>query len=62
NIHTAVLLPGSIFGYNEKPSFGVLNFHTGLEDPEIQFEIVSIDDELIYAHTLSLSQLSYPGR
>ena len=62
NIHTADLMPGAIFGYNEKPSFGVLNFHTGLEDPEVQFEIVSIDDELIYAHTLSLSQLSYPRR
>ena len=60
NIHTADLMPGAVFGYNEKPSFGILNFQTALADPEMRFEIVSIDDELIYAHTVRLSQLSYP--
>ena len=60
NIHTADLMPGAVFGYNEKPSFGILNFQTALADPEMRFEIVSIDDELIYSHTVRLSQLSYP--
>ena len=59
NIHTADLMPGAVFGYNEKPSFGILNFQTGLEDPEMRFEIVNIDDEEIYARTIKLSELSY---
>jgi alkaline phosphatase D len=48
NQHVHRVMPGSLFGYNEKQSFGLLTFDTTLPDPEITYQIYSIDDELIY--------------
>ena len=53
------LVPGALFGYNEKPSFGRLSFDTTQLDPTLTFEIVSIDDEVVHSLTLKKSELSH---
>jgi alkaline phosphatase D len=59
NIHTHGLIPAAIFGYNEKCSFGMLWFDTTLTDPQITYQIVNIDDEVIYTLKLNKSQLTH---
>jgi alkaline phosphatase D len=59
NQHSHRLVPGTIFGYNEKPSFGRLSFDTTQLDPTVTFEIVSIDDEVVHSLTLKKSELSH---
>jgi len=59
NIHTHPLIPGAIFGYNEKCSFGLLRFDTTLDDPQVTYEIINIDNEPIHSLTLKLSRLRH---
>ncbi|MGI6456451.1 MAG: alkaline phosphatase D family protein [bacterium] len=59
NIHTHEVMEKSIFGYNEKCSFGVLAFDTTKPDPECTYKIVNIDGEEIYDFTIRKSQLSF---
>ena len=59
NIHTHQLIPGAIFGYNEKCTFGRLRFDTTKDDPEVIYDIISIDNELIHSFPLRLSQISH---
>jgi len=58
NIHTHPVQEASLFGYNEKPSFGVLSFNTQQVDPTVTYKIYSIDNEEIYANTIYWSELS----
>ena len=58
NVHTHCLIPGVIFGYNHKCTFGRLRFNTTLPDPEVTYDIISIDNELIYSFPLRLSAIS----
>ena len=60
NIHTHGLIPAAIFGYNEKCSFGMLSFDTTLTDPQITYQIVNIDNDLIHTLTLKKSRLTPP--
>jgi alkaline phosphatase D len=57
--HTHKLVPGAIFGYNKKCSFGLLTFDTTLADPEVTFQIVNIDNEIINTLRLRKSQLTF---
>lgn len=57
NIHTHDLMPEAVFGYNEKCSFGKMTFDTSLDDPEILFEIINIDDKVIDSYILKKSEL-----
>ena len=59
NIHTHELMPGCEFGYNKKCSFATFTFNTSVPDPEVTYQIHSIDNELIHSFTLKKSQLSY---
>ena len=59
NIHTHKLMPGSLFGYNKKCSFGTLEFDTMSEDPSVTYLIKSIDNEEIHKMTIYRSQLDY---
>ncbi len=59
NIHTHKTMPGAIFSYNKKCSFGQLDFDTTLDDPKATFRIFSIDDEEIYSLTVFKSDLSF---
>jgi alkaline phosphatase D len=59
NEHVHRVMPGSLFGYNEKQSFGLLTFDTTLEDPTVTYQIFSIDDERVYTLTVKKSELSH---
>jgi alkaline phosphatase D len=59
NQHKHPLKPGAIFGYNEKPSFGLLNFNTTLSDPTVTYQIISIDNKVIHSLTLKKSDISH---
>jgi alkaline phosphatase D len=59
NIHTHKIMPGALFGYNRKCSFGLLTFDTTKTDPEVTYQIISIDNELIWEFTLRKSQLTH---
>jgi hypothetical protein len=48
-----------IFGYNKKPSFGLLSFDTAISDPTVTFGIISIDNEPIHSLTLKHSEISH---
>ena len=62
NVHTHGLVENAkgsefIIGYNEKCSFGLLNFDTTAKDPTIQYTIINIDGEAVGEATLKLSQM-----
>jgi alkaline phosphatase D len=58
NIHTHGIMPGSLFGYNRKCSFGTLSFDTTLPDPTVTYRIVNIDNEVMYTLVVRRSQLT----
>jgi alkaline phosphatase D len=60
NIHTHKLIPGALFGYNEKCSFALMEFDTTQDDPQLTWKIFSIDNEEVYKLTLIRSQLTLP--
>ena len=59
NIHTHDVLPASLFGYNDKCSFGRLDFNTEKDEPAVSYSIYSIDNELIHKITVKKSQLLF---
>ncbi len=59
NIHTHGIMAGSLFGYNKKCSFGILTFDTTRPDPELSYQIYSIDDELIHTFVVKKSEISH---
>jgi alkaline phosphatase D len=58
NIHTHNIMPDAMFSYNKKCSFGLLTFDTTKLDPEVIYQIISIDDEVIWKFSLKRSQLT----
>lgn len=59
NQHVHNLVPGTLFGYNNKQSFGLLTFDTTLPDPSVTYQIVSIDNEVVGSLTIKLSEISH---
>lgn len=59
NFGAAYITEHSLFGYNQKNSFGTLSFDTTLEDPELSYSIYNIDNELIYKRTFYRSELEF---
>ena len=59
NLHKHKLVPGALFGYNEKQSFGLLSFDTTIPDPTVTFQIISIDNEPVHSLTLKHSEISH---
>lgn len=59
NIHTHKIMPGALFVYNQKCSFGLLKFDTTKSDPQVTYQINNIDDEVIWKLTLNKSQLTH---
>ncbi len=57
NIHTHPPEQGALFSYNAKDSFGVLTFDTDRADPQVTYEIRSIDNERIESLVVKLSEL-----
>ncbi len=60
NVHTHPVIEKSIFGYNEKPSFGRLDFDTTAQDPTVTYTITNIDGEEVWSMVLKRSQLTLP--
>ncbi len=60
NEHTHEEMEGALFSYNEKPSFGLLDFDTNLADPEVKYSIVNIDGETVNEHIVKRSELQAP--
>jgi alkaline phosphatase D len=48
NMHFHDTVPGAIFSYNDPQSFGLLTFNTLKDQPEVNFEIVNVNGELVY--------------
>jgi alkaline phosphatase D len=59
NQHVHRLVPGAIFAYNKKQSFGLLTFDTTKPNPTVTFHIVSIDNERVHSLTLRHSEISH---
>ncbi len=59
NEHVHELVPGTLFGYNAKQSFGLLMFDLTGGDPSVTFQAVSIDDEVAGEVTVKLSGISH---
>ena len=59
NVHTHSLVPGALFGYNEKCSFWLLTFDTTRPDPQVTFQIINIDNEVIYTLSFNKSRLTH---
>ncbi len=59
NIHTHELMEPALFGYNEKCSFGLLTFETEREDPQVTYQIVNIDGEIMNRLVIPRSELSF---
>lgn len=59
NVHTHGIMPGSLFGYNRKCSFGLLGFDTKRDDPELAYQIYNIDNELIHTFVVKKSTISH---
>ena len=62
NVHTHGLVENAkgsefVIGYNEKCSFGLLDFDTTASDPTIRYTIVNIDGENVGNATLKLSEM-----
>jgi alkaline phosphatase D len=56
------LMPGALFGYNDKCSFGLLTFDTARADPQVTFDVVNIDGETVHSLTINKSELTSPVR
>ncbi|MFU8862123.1 MAG: alkaline phosphatase D family protein [Cyclonatronaceae bacterium] len=57
NRHRHNAMPGALYSYNEKESFGLLNFDFDNDEPAVTYQIYSIDDELVYEMKIDRSQL-----
>ncbi len=58
NQHVHGKMPAALFSYNEKQSVGLLTLDTTKPDPEVTYEIYSIDGERMHSFTLKKSQLT----
>jgi len=58
NTHTHKIMAGALFGYNEKCSFGLLDFDTTIADPTVTYKIINIDNEVVYKLSLNKSRLT----
>jgi len=59
NQHVHKLIDHSLFGYNEKQSFGRVDFDLTVEDPTVKYTIINIDGKAIHDLTVKLSQLQF---
>ena len=57
--HGVVQTEGFIWGHNQTCSFGHMRFDTTLEDPQVQFDAVTIDGEIVHTYTLKRSALTF---
>lgn len=59
NQHVHRIIESSLFGYNEKQSFGRVDFGLNAEDPAVKYTIINIDGKAIHSHLVKLSELRF---
>jgi len=59
NMHRHGPVPGCLFSYNAKCSFGKLTFDTTAADPTVVYDIYSIDNERVHTFTVHRGQLEF---
>jgi len=59
NQHVHKIIESSLFGYNEKQSFGRIDFDLKADDPTVKYTIINIDGEAIHSHLVKLSELQF---
>ena len=59
NQHVHKLIDHSLFGYNDKQSFGKIDFDLTTEDQTVKYTIINIDGKKIHDLTIKLSQLQF---
>lgn len=59
NQHVHPLIKTSLFGYNEKQSFGRVDFDLTAKDPSAKYTIINIDGDEIHDLKVNLSQLQF---
>ena len=59
NQHVHGLIKHSLFGYNDKQSFGRVDFDLTARDPTFKYTIINIDGESIHSLELKLSELQF---
>ena len=57
NQHVHKEMKAAEFSYNDTQSFGLVHFDTTADDPTATYEIVSIDGDFVFTHTVRRSQL-----
>lgn len=57
NVHVHDIMPESIFGYNEKCSFGMLDFDTESIEPSFTYRIINIENDTIFSRRFLLRDL-----
>lgn len=55
--HKVVKTEGLVWGYSDTCSFGLMEFDTTAEDPQVTFRCIDIDGEEIHRHVLKRSEL-----
>ena len=59
NQHVHKIIDSSLFGYNEKQSFGRVDFDLTAADPTVTYTIINIDGEEIHSLQVKLSELQF---
>ena len=62
NTHRHPPIPDALFSYNAKDSFGKVIFNTLKKDPQITYEIWTIDNEKVFEYTIYLIELQKPDK
>jgi alkaline phosphatase D len=59
NQHVHGLIKSSLFGYNEKQSFGRVDFDLTAKDPTFKYTVVNIDGKAVHSLELKRSELQF---
>ena len=59
NQHVHGLIKHSLFGYNEKQSFGCVDFDLKADDPIFKYTVINIDGKEINSLTVKRSELQF---
>ncbi|MFT5413640.1 MAG: alkaline phosphatase D, partial [Verrucomicrobiales bacterium] len=59
NQHVHKIIKSSLFGYNEKQSFGRVDFDLKAKDPTVKYTIINIDGKAIHTLEVKLSELQF---
>jgi alkaline phosphatase D len=59
NQHVHGLIKSSLFGYNEKQSFGRVDFDLTAKDPTFKYTVVNIDGKTIHTLEIKRSELQF---